>query len=56
MMLIAKYVKVFSRTGTQLFPFACHVGDRPRVAISKVCVQFPAHWRHDHLKAALSYR
>src|SRR5882672_525546 len=43
-MLVAKYVKVSSRTGTQPFLFTCHVGDRLRVAISGVCGQFAAHW------------
>ena len=45
MMLVAKYVKVFSRTGTQPFSFTCHVGDRLGDAISRVCGQFAAH-RH----------
>src|SRR5258708_29848223 len=46
-MLVAKYVKIFSRTGTQSFPFTCryHIGDSLdlRIAISRVDEQFAAH-------------
>src|SRR5260370_41950638 len=46
-MLVAKYVKIFSRTGTQSFPFTCryHIGDSLdlRIAISRVDKQFSAH-------------
>jgi len=55
-MLVAKYVKVFSRTGTQPFLFTCHVGDRHRGVSSRVCMQFATHWRRSHLRAALSHR
>src|SRR5260370_38221672 len=46
-MLVAKYVKIFSRTGTQSFPFTCryHIGDSLdlRIASSRVDKQFAAH-------------
>src|SRR4029077_350570 len=51
MMLVAEYVKVFSRTGTQPFLFTCHAGDRHRVTISKVCEQFAARWRRGDIRA-----
>ena len=55
-MFIAKRVKVFFRTGTQPFLLTCCVGDRHLgVAISRAYVQFAAHWRRGHLRAALSH-
>src|SRR5467141_4401542 len=50
-MLVAKYVKVFSRTGTQPFQFTCHAWDKHRAPILKVCEQFAAHCRRDHIRA-----
>jgi hypothetical protein len=46
MMLVAKNVKVFPRTGTQPFLFTCYEGDRRRIANSRLSVQFVAHDEH----------
>jgi len=54
MMLVAKYAKVFCRTGTQPFLLTCHVGDRLGVTILTVYVQFAAHWHANDLVVELS--
>jgi hypothetical protein len=54
-MLIAKYVKVSSRTDTQPFLFTFHVGDKLGVVISGVYPQFAAHWHRSDPVVEVSY-
>src|SRR6266849_8239725 len=42
------------RNGTQPFRFICYVGDRHRVVIPTVCVQFAVHGRRGHPGHAIS--
>jgi hypothetical protein len=50
-MLVAKYVKIFSRTGTQPFPLTYHVGDQTHgLEFPRVWEQFAAHWRRGSVR------
>lgn len=43
-MLVAKYVKILSRTGTPSLLFTGHIGDRLGAVDIRVYEQFAAHW------------